>query len=113
MASNLKCRCAKRGILCTLTPSEILAAVPANLICPALGIPIIFGGKLSKNSPSIDRLIPALGYVAENIRVISNRANVMKQDSVDPEELRRVADYMARNIIARRGSSSLAEGAGK
>lgn len=50
-------------------------------ICPVLGIPIIQAvGQPTNNSPSLDRIIPSLGYVAENIRVISHRANTIKRD---------------------------------
>jgi hypothetical protein len=64
--------------------------------CPVLGIPIILGGKLSKNSPSLDKMVPGLGYVRGNVLVISHRANTMKGDCIDPAELRAVADYVAR-----------------
>ena len=57
-------------------------------VCPLLGIEIIkrnprepqFHG-CRDNSPSLDRLIPSLGYVKGNIIVISNRANTIKNSS--------------------------------
>lgn len=50
-------------------------------VCPILGIPIIQGTEHpTNNSPSLDRIIPSLGYVPENIRVISHRANTIKRD---------------------------------
>ena len=64
--------------------------------CPVLGIPLIYpkvNSKRSANSPSLDRINPILGYVASNLRVISFRANALKNDaSVD--ELRAVIRYM-------------------
>lgn len=105
MASAIKCRCRRDGVAFSLTAEDLLAAIPADHLCPALGIPIIFGGRLTRNSPSVDRIIPTLGYIKGNIAVISHRANAMKQDASSPEELRRVADYMerfaARNILGR------------
>jgi hypothetical protein len=68
--------------------------IPA--FCPVLGLPLFRnqGGKAQgPNSPTIDRIIPALGYVRGNVRVISSRANSIKSDST-PEELLRVAAYM-------------------
>ena len=50
--------------------------------CPLLGIPIKRGrGKIENCSPSLDRIIPHLGYVTGNIRVISWRANSLKKDA--------------------------------
>ncbi len=61
--------------------------------CPVLDIPILVGqSKASDHSPSLDRIMPAMGYVPGNIEVISMRANRIKNDAT-PDELRRVADY--------------------
>lgn len=46
--------------------------------CPALGIPLILGARRSPYSPSLDRVVPAKGYVPGNVRVISDRANRLK-----------------------------------
>ncbi len=68
--------------------------------CPILGIPLYTtydlrrGGQ--RNSPSIDRVDPNLGYVKGNIQIISNRANTMKQDAT-PEELRAFAYWVLEN----------------
>ena len=62
--------------------------------CPVLGIPIFrIDGKYSDNSPSIDRLIPSLGYTRNNIRIISYRANRLKGDGT-AEEHRHIAEWM-------------------
>ena len=45
---------------------------------------------------SFDRINPAKGYTKGNVRIISLRANRLKFDCVDPEELRRVANYIER-----------------
>lgn len=52
--------------------------------CPLLGIPLMVAvGKRAPmpNSPTLDRKIPALGYIKGNIQVISFKANVMKSDA--------------------------------
>lgn len=64
------------------------------LLCPVLGIAIKTGNtKQSKNSPSIDRVNSKLGYIKNNIRVISWRANDLKKDA-SIEELEQVLNYV-------------------
>jgi hypothetical protein len=66
--------------------------------CPALGIPLQRGkGKWSPNSPSLDRLIPQLGYVKGNVRVISMRANGIKSNAT-VEEFCAVADWFKQEV---------------
>jgi hypothetical protein len=45
------------------------------------------------NSPSLDRIVPELGYVEGNVVWISNRANILKRDATW-EELQRVAEWL-------------------
>jgi len=63
-------------------------------LCPLLNIPIIHEvgkGHRNPNSPSLDRIIPSKGYVKNNVRVISNRANLLKNNAT-VEELEMVLD---------------------
>ncbi len=46
-------------------------------VCPVLGIPLKIGGR-KYDSPSIDKIIPELGYVKGNVAIVSLRANQMK-----------------------------------
>ena len=66
------------GVPFSLTPEDIV--IPEK--CPVLDIPLEFSKdrKRKDNTPSVDRLIPELGYVSENIRVISWKANQLKND---------------------------------
>lgn len=67
-------------------------------VCPVLGIEIIQGQKgFCDHSPSLDRLIPSLGYVASNVRVISYRANAIKRDAT-VDELRALVAYLEREL---------------
>ena len=60
-----------------------------------LGIPLLRneGGSAQwDNSPSLDRLVPGLGYVPGNVIVVSSRANVIRNNaSID--ELRKVLQF--------------------
>lgn len=67
-------RASTRGLNFSITRDDVV--IPVS--CPVLGIPLTIGGKRSPNSPSLDRIDPALGYVPGNIRVISDRANRLK-----------------------------------
>lgn len=50
--------------------------------CPVLGILLRRNtGKAAADSPTVDRLIPELGYVKGNIQVISYKANKMKNNA--------------------------------
>ena len=61
--------------------------------CPVLGIRLVSTNSgPSDNSPTLDRINPAKGYVKGNVVVISNRANRIKNDAT-VEEMRRVADW--------------------
>lgn len=67
------------------------------VFCPALGVKLEVAsggwrGVNKDNSPSLDKIIPALGYVKGNVVVISNKANRMKNDGTTAE-LRRIADF--------------------
>lgn len=46
--------------------------------CPVLGIELKIGARRSDRSPSLDRVVPAAGYVKGNVRVISDKANRLK-----------------------------------
>ncbi len=56
--------------------------------CPVLGIKIqvIPGcGRNPRHSPSLDRIDPTKGYTKGNVRVISNRANLLKSNATIEE----------------------------
>lgn len=65
-------------------------------LCPVLGIELRAnagnGGAL-RGSPSLDRIVPELGYVKGNVQVISNAANLLKGDST-PEEMLLFAQWV-------------------
>jgi hypothetical protein len=66
------------------------------VVCPALGITLRAStGYRTDSSPSVDRIIPHLGYVKGNVQVLSMRANRIKNDAT-VEELKKLYDFMQR-----------------
>ena len=75
---EIKAKCKKYGIPFDLTEDDLV--MPE--FCPIFGIKLHVGvGKQTNNSPSIDRVIPELGYVKGNVVVVSNRANSLKKSA--------------------------------
>ena len=52
---------------------------------------------MTDNSPSLDRIVPELGYIPSNVVVISYKANAIKRNAT-PQEIRRVADFYERLV---------------
>lgn len=87
-------RAQSKGVPFDLTPDDI--TIPD--VCPVLNIPLeVAAGKATDGSPSLDRLIPELGYVVGNVRVISNRANRIKYNAT-LEELQAVVRYLEESL---------------
>ena len=64
--------------------------------CPLLGIELRYTHQSSRplpGSPSIDKIIPSLGYVPGNVQIISYRANRIKCDAT-AEELIRIGEAL-------------------
>ena len=86
---NLLREAKKRSRRDRLPFSLVLEDIIVPNFCPLLGIPLKPGKGArgpTDNSPSLDKIIPEIGYVRGNIVVISNRANRIKSDS-SPEEM--------------------------
>lgn len=93
--TKIKNRAKIKGYDFNLTLEDV--TVPE--FCPVLGIPLRYSlheGKkaaANPNSPSVDRIDSSQGYVKGNVRVISNRANLLKGDGT-LAEIERIAAYM-------------------
>jgi hypothetical protein len=62
--------------------SGLKRLAPDTGVCPILGIPLFVKGEVAgPNSPSLDKIIPELGYIKGNRWVISYRVNAMKNDA--------------------------------
>lgn len=100
MLKNAKERANEKNIPFSLTIKDIPEVPEA---CPILGVPFV--SRVNRKtfmpfSPSLDRIIPSLGYTAGNIQIISHRANVIKNDAT-AEEVMRVALHMQGVTIAK------------
>lgn len=88
-----KCRAKQKNIPFDITWKDLELLT----ICPVFGVDMFSDTRNNPFSPSIDRLIPELGYVKGNVRVISRRANVIKSDA-SIREIEEILDYMKREI---------------
>ncbi len=85
MLGAAKKRAQEKGLPFNLTVNDFF--IPD--FCPVLGLRLSLKLKRGRgpDSPSLDRIIPELGYVRDNVRVISWRANELRKNGTT-EELR-------------------------
>lgn len=90
---NAKKRALTKSVPFLLTVQDVYDL--AGTHCPVFDTPFDFigNGRIVPNSPSLDRIKPALGYVPGNVAVISMRANTIKQNAT-AAEIQRVADWL-------------------
>lgn len=89
MLGRVMARCKKSNIPFNLTIEDIF--IPEY--CPVLNIELKVGdGKTHDNSPSLDRIVPELGYVKGNVMVVSHKANRIKNNA-KTYELKRVYEF--------------------
>ena len=85
MLARVKFRAKRDGIPFDLDHTDIY--IPNK--CPVLGLTLdtnISRGKgYHPDSPSLDRIKPSLGYVKGNVRVVSARANLLKNNATVAE----------------------------
>lgn len=95
MLDHAKTRAKKRGVPCTITMADI--KIPQ--FCPVLGMELKRNRKhFAGNSPSLDCIIPRLGYVRGNVAVMSIRANRIKSDA-SLDEIKKVARWLAKQHL--------------
>lgn len=90
MLDRAKRRAKEKGLPFNIDINDII--IPEK--CPILGVPFVIESN-SEYSASLDRIIPALGYVKGNIEVISRKANTIKSNAT-AEEVMLVAKHMIR-----------------
>jgi hypothetical protein len=90
--SRLKASAKKRGIEFSLKLTDMYH-IDYPLTCPILNIPMKFNtGSAEDNSYSVDRIDSAKGYSIDNIIVISNKANRIKNNATN-EELSKLSRF--------------------
>lgn len=95
MIYNAKRRAEKQGVPFNPTREDVLRVWPLNNRCPVFGTLLIRnGGYPTKESATVDRIDPKLGYIPSNIAVLSLRANQIKAGETDPADVRKVAVWM-------------------
>ena len=68
--------------------------------CPLLDIPLFVGSKTCcDNSPTLDKLIPHLGYVPGNVLVISDKANRIKSNA-SLDDIMLLADNLHKVLVS-------------
>lgn len=90
---TIKTRARRNGVPFDIVEGDI--TIPE--VCPVFEIPLKWGNKLTDSTPSVDRMIPSLGYVKGNCRVISMRANRIKNNA-SLDEMKRLVEYMEGKI---------------
>jgi hypothetical protein len=75
---QIKSKCKKNNIPFSISEKDIV--IPEY--CPVLGVKLVMNkGKFKDDSPSIDRIITDLGYVENNVIVVSWKVNRIKNNS--------------------------------
>jgi hypothetical protein len=93
MLQGARSRARKGGYACTITEDDVV--IPE--FCPLLGVKLERGagvGNKGAASPSLDKIVPALGYVPGNVWVISHRANTLKGNAT-LQELKMLVERLA------------------
>lgn len=96
MLARAKTRAKLKGVPFSIELEDI--HIPE--FCPVLGMKIeVNSGKSGAypNSPSLDKIIPELGYVKGNVQVLSQLANSMK-NSASKDQLLKFADWVYLNF---------------
>ena len=92
-----KRRARKQDVPFNLTIEHLESLVVSH--CPITEEPLdwekryVTNGHFTKNSPSLDRIIPSLGYVPGNCAFLSHKGNTIKSNGTI-EEHSRVVEYM-------------------
>jgi hypothetical protein len=91
-------RAQAKGVPYALTWPYVESIWPSA--CPYLGIPLKHGaGRPEHASPTLDRIVPGLGYVEGNVEVVSHLANAMKRDATTGQLIRFAQVVLARYAV--------------
>lgn len=103
IAFDLLCSARKRAKESKLPFNLELSDIVVPKFCPILGLPLERNKKFMKdNSATLDRLIPKMGYIKENVTVISLKANRIKNDAT-LEEIEKIYLWMKKKLEPKNG----------
>ena len=91
-------RAKQNGLPFTLTREDFL---PLPETCPVYGTPLVYGSAIRTNaSATLDKIIPEKGYVKGNVKIVSWRANTLKNAATlnDLKALVRYVEIYGRGI---------------
>ena len=87
--AELRVKARKNGVPFDLVEDDLL--LPER--CPVFGtLMVLAPGRQNDQTPSVDRIVPSVGYVRGNIVIVSLRANRLKNDAT-PAEMRLLAVF--------------------
>lgn len=96
MLERARARAKALDIPCTITIDDF--SIPEFCpVFPWLKLEFSIGPSRPDNCPSLDRVIPELGYVPGNVRVISMKANRIKSNA-SPAEIEAIHTYIQGHI---------------
>lgn len=91
---NARIRARAKALPFDIDANYLAQIFPQDGRCPALGIPMHWGDETGlKDSPSLDRIEPEIGYVRGNVQWVSNLANMIKT-SASTEQVCAVGAFM-------------------
>lgn len=92
LMKSAKARAKRQGAKFDLTVEYLRQLWPKDDRCPVLGYRMVLDSNADE-APSLDRFDPEGGYVMGNVRIISSRANRLKNDG-HAFEFDRIAAYL-------------------
>lgn len=101
LLGNIKARVKQGEIPMDLDFDYLVSIATDN--CPVDGLPLdwemnsVTEGKATDRSPSIDRIIPSLGYVKGNVKFIANKWNTWKSNML-LRDLELIIAYMEKHL---------------
>lgn len=95
--SEVRQRAKEKGLPFNLLLVDLVSVWPDSGKCPVLHLPLKPGDGRTDDSPSVDRIIPELGYVKGNVAIVSWRANKIKNNAT-LGELVSLADWLRGKI---------------
>ena len=107
--NNARSRAIRDGVLFNLTLQDLIDIATDE--CPIFKTPFVWGvsglgkGRTRPDSPTLDRILPELGYTKGNVAFLSYRANRIK-DNGTMQEHYDIADWIWNHIHAKENTTT-------